>query len=207
MTFKAWFAWIGSAAVLATPGASLAQTYPGAGAYPGMPGAAVQQPQVPAAITQPMALTDAKVEGFFAAMKDLEALGADANANVGADPSRPQAFAQGLQVSSEGMAILQKHGFEDVTEFQRVGFNAAMAHSVLEQGGKAAVDAKLKKADADQAKALEKLKQQVSPEQYEMMKGHIGGAMNTAKIMQDVPEGNVELMTKYSEQMADLGKD
>lgn len=206
MSSRIWNLYIGVVAIPLLVGSVSAQPQGMPPGYPGMYGAGGKPPVLASEITKPVELTDGQVSGFFAAMGDLEALGADAAGSTGPNPSKPEAFAAGLRVSGESMAILQKHGFTDTTDFQRVGYNVAMAYSVLEQGGKAAMDAELEKAEADQAKALAKMKEHLTPEQYKVMEQQLGQAMGTAKTMHDVPESNVELMKKYSEQMENLGK-
>jgi hypothetical protein len=196
---------IGIAVVCTLAGSALGQAPP-SGAYPGMYGGGAKPGGPPPEVTQPMTLTDAQVQGFFAAANELKALGEEAGANGGADASNPEAFARSLRVSNQGMAILQKHGFKDPAEFQRVGYNAAMAYGIVEQGGKQAMDAKLREAETEQAKAMEEMQRQMSPQQFEMMKGHLGAAMGMAKSMQDVPESNIELMKKYGDQMENLSK-
>jgi hypothetical protein len=150
--------------------------------------------------TQPMTLTDAKLGAFFDAMDDFRALGSQSTG----DPSRPEAFARALGASHQSDEILHKHGFGDVGEFQRVAYNAAMAYGVLQKGGKAAVNEELEKAKADQALAIEKMREQLSPEQVKMIQGQMDAALATAGKMQDVPEENLALMKKYGDRMAKL---
>lgn len=173
-------------------GVALGQTAAPAGVHPGAAGE----------YTQPMTLTDAKLGGFFDAMDEFRALG---NKTAGGDPSRPEAFARALGVSNESDAILRKHGFADLGEFQRVAYNASMAYGVLEKGGKEAVRKKLEAAKADQARAMEKMRAQLSPEQMMMISGQMEAGMAMAGKMQDVPDENLELMKKYRERMAKLG--
>ena len=90
-------------------------------------------------VMKPMTLTDAQVGGFLAAVDELRTL----SGWKGADPSKPMAVAQALQVSDETTAILNKHGFANHTEFQRVAYNASIAYAVLKEGGKATMRRKL----------------------------------------------------------------
>jgi hypothetical protein len=146
------------------------------------------------------------MQGFFAALDEFKASGADAAAQGVRNPSHPAAFAAGLQAAAESTPILQKHGFKDATDFQRVGYNAAMAYTILQQGGKDAMAEKVKKAEAEQAKVLEKLKGQVSAEQYASLEQQLNTAMGAARSTKDVPDSNIELVKKYRERMENLGK-
>ena len=173
-------------------------------------GAALGQSAPPAAMQagtatdymEPMTLTDAKVGAFFAAVEEYRALG---DKTAAADPSRPEAFARALGASKDSEGILKKHGFADVGEFQRVAYNAAMAYGVLQKGGKEAVKERLDEAKTDQARAMEKMAQQLSPEQMKMVASQMEAGLAMAGKMQDVPEENLELMKKYRERMAKLG--
>jgi hypothetical protein len=159
------------------------------------------------AAMQPMPLTDAQLQGFFDAVDELKKLGELESVKPGARKGEAQAFAQGLRVSGASQAVLKANGFADVAQFQRVGYNAALAYGVLEQGGKEAVAAKMAKAKAQQAQALDKLRQHMSPEQIQAMAGQMQGAMAMAESIQDVPPQNVELMKKYADRMEALGAD
>jgi len=163
-------------------------------AQPGMP---------PEAISKPMTLEESQLQGFLAAVTDLKALGTEAGgwqANMG----RPEALMRGLQLSSAAQAVLQKHGIQDVTEFQRIGYNAAMAYGVLQNGGKASMAKDLAKAKAEQAKALEQMRQHLSPEQLKALESQMNAGMAMAGSLQDVPEANLELVKKYRTQMDSL---
>lgn len=185
------------AAVLAVAGAVTAQA-------PGMPSSEMNKGLAPE-VQEKMDLTDAQVKGFFDASDDLRAAGEKANAG-GKPASDPAAFAKGLALSQESVAIIEKHGFKDATEFQRVGYNAAMAYSVLKQGGKEAVKAKLDKAEVQQKQTMERLKATLSPDQFKLFESQAGMALANARTMQDVPEGNIEIMKKYQSRMEHLGK-
>ncbi|HYD46883.1 MAG TPA: hypothetical protein VEB21_00980 [Terriglobales bacterium] len=170
-------------------------------------GAGHAAPAMPAApIMQPMVLTESKLDGFFAAVEDLQKLSEKTGAVSRLNPNNPTAFGAALSASGETGSIIQKHGFADVTEFQRVGFNAALANAVLDKGGKDAVDAEIAKAKAEQAKALDGMRAQLNPEQLKMMEAQMASGMAISSAMQDVPPGNVELIKKYSAKMKSLGK-
>ena len=148
------------------------------------------------AVAQPVTLTEAQVKGFFDAMDALRAMGASKRTTK-AELSKPEAFATALQVSGEGKSILVKNGFADVREFQRVGYNVAMAYGVLQRGGVAPTAKKLEKSKAQQAKVMEKLRAHLSPEQLKQLSAQMDGAMKMAETMQDVPPENVELLKQY----------
>lgn len=156
-------------------------------------------------VMKPMTLTAAQVDGFFAAVGELRAFGDKKSAWKGADPSKPMAMAQALQVSDETTAILSKHGFANHTEFQRVAYNASMAYAVLKEGGKETMRKKLDASKAEQERAMAKLKDRLTPEQLAMLSGKLNDALQALSIMQDVPDQNVVLMKKYRDRMAKLG--
>ena len=171
-------------------------------------GAAAQgHPPLTSPITQPLTLSEAQVTEFFAAVEDLQAYSDRKQAGwKGADPSKPMAMAGAMQVSQETTAIVQKHGFKNHTEFQRVAYNASMAYAVLQEGGKEAMQKKMDQANAEQEKAMEQLRARLSPEQAEMLAAQMKTAMQAAAGMTAVPEANIELMKKYSDRMAKLGE-
>ncbi len=165
---------------------------------------AYEEPPAGDAFMRPMTLTDAKLRAFFDAVDELGALASDAAAGSVA-PTRPEAFAQALHVSGASTAILEKHGFQDATEFQRVGYNAALAYGVLKDGGKEAVAKKMAAAEAQQAAAMAKMREQLPPEQAAMIEAQAKAGMAMARGMRDVPDENLELMKKYRDRMARLG--
>lgn len=156
-----------------------------------------------AAIMKPMPLSEAKLQSFLATVTELKGLGQEAE-GWQAGMGKPEAMLRGLQLSSAAQGVLQKHGFSDITEFQRVGYNAAMAYAVLQNGGKEALAKNVDKAKAEQAKALEKMRQHLGPEQLKMLEGQMNAGMAMAGSMQDVPEANLTLIEKYREQMDGL---
>jgi len=184
---------------------AFAQGNPGAG-MSGMGVPAANSPAGNPEITKPLVLTEAQVKGFLDAIDALRLTGSDTSKRLGADPSKPAAFAAGMQLTAETQAILKSNGFADVTEFQRVGYNAALAYGVLKEGGKEAVAKKMAKAKAEQAKAMEQMRQQLGDEQAKVLSAQMGAGFAMAESLQDVPEENVALVTKYADRMANLSK-
>lgn len=162
-------------------------------------------PPMVSPVAQPMTLTEDQVTGFMSAVEDLQTMADKKSGWKGADPSKPMAMAGALQVSDETNAILQKHGFQSSLDFQRVAYNASMAYAVLKEGGKEAMQKKIDGAKAEQEKAMEQMRARLSPEQAKMLSAQLEGAMKAAGSMNDVPDGNIELMKKYSDRMAKLG--
>lgn len=204
-----WIARIGAIGVLGMAGAALAQGYPGVppGAAPGsMPNDDMNK-GLPPQVQQTMELTDAQVKGFFDASDALRAAGNAAAAGNDATSGSPAQIAKGLALNEQSLAIIKKYGFKDATEFQQVGYNAAIAYGVLQQGGKEAVKAKLDKAEAQQKATMEKLRAQVGEEQFKLFQKHASQALSTARTMQDVPDGNIVIMKKYEERMKNLGNE
>jgi hypothetical protein len=153
---------------------------------------------------EPMTLTEAQLNGFFAAIDELRTLGDQTW--KGGDPSKPAAMAQALQVSNETAAIVHKHGFTNPSEFQRVAYNAALAYAVLKEGGKEAMAKKLDAAKAEQDKAMAKMREHMSPDQVQALAPVMEAAMKSAGAMRDVPDENIALMQKYRERMEKASK-
>jgi len=153
-------------------------------------------------MTQPMTLTDAQLKGFFDVMDELRAKGQATGTNV----NQPSAFAQGLQLSQESQAALQSHGFTSPAEFQRVAYNAALAYGVLNQGGKEAVRRKVAAAKAEQQQAMDKMRQQLPPDQLKMLTAQMAQGLAAAEAMENVPDQNLMLMQKYRDRMTKLTK-
>ena len=158
-------------------------------------------------VADPIVLTEAQLQGFFAAVKEMKTLGKDARAFTNLDPGKPQAMAKGMELSAEAQAVLAKNGFKDALEFQRVGYNAALAHAVLTKGGKKAVVKELEKSEAQQAKAMEQMKAHMSDEQIAALKGQMNAGMGMANSMKNVPDRNVELIAKYRGEMEALNRE
>lgn len=190
------------AAVLALPAFAAAQNVP-PGAMPGMPGGAAV-PALDPAVMKTTTLTDAQVQGFIGAMEDFDALSKKEGGKRKINPSDPADVARAAGNTAEAKAILDKHGFSDLTSFQTVAYNAAMAYSVLQQGGKEVVTQKLDEAKVQQEKAMKQMQQHLSPEQLKAIQGHIGAGMAIADNMRDVPDENLVLMEKYRPQMEKL---
>ena len=198
MKITRWLSAIATVTWLCLSGSALAQ------GQPGMPQADVNKGLAPE-VEEKMDLTDAQVKGFLDAADELRKAGEFAVAG-GKSPANPTQFVKGLPTSQEALAIIQKNGFKDITEFQRVGYNAAVAYNVVRQGGKEAVKARLDKFEPQQKATLEKLRAQLKPEQFALLVDQAARSLQATKAMQDVPDGNVELMKKYGDRMANLRK-
>ena len=170
------------------------------------PGALAGVPGVDPEIAKPMVLTDAQVNGFLGVVEGFDAMEKRSDERSKRDPAKPADLTRDLADSAEAEAMLGKHGFSDPVEFQRVASNASMAYAVLEQGGKKVVQQKLSDAKSKQAKAMEQMKQHLSPEQLKAMQGQMNAGMAIADSMGDVPDENVTLMEKYRDRMAKLSK-
>lgn len=148
----------------------------------------------PPSYTQPMVLSDAQVQGFLGAMKDLQALEGRSSWTMSGKAGR---VVQGMQFNAEARSILEKHGFADEEQFRRVAYNTAMAHGVIEQGGKEKLKKDLDQSARQQAAAMESLKGHMSPEQLKALQGHAAASMAMVGTMTDVPEENLALVKKY----------
>lgn len=185
------------AAMLGIVGSTAVQAQPG---VPQPPRGSEMNPGMAPEVMQPMTLTDEKVKSFFDAADELRAKAKEAK-DAGAAASNPAAAAKGTQLSAENLAIITKHGFKDATEFQQVGYNVGMARSVLQQGGKEAVKKRLDKAQAEQAKTIDKMRGQLTPEQLKLLESQGGAAVSRGRAMESIPDGNLEIVKKYEDRM------
>ena len=156
-------------------------------------------------VEQKLDLTDAQVKGLLDATDELRKAG-EYSKDGGKSPGNPTQFVKGLPTSQKALPIIEKNGFKDITEFQRVGYNAAIAYNVMRQGGKEAIKARLEKSEAQRKATVEKLRVQLEPEQFALLEAQAAKSLQAQRAMQDVPERNVELMKKYGDRMAKLGK-
>lgn len=157
-----------------------------------------------AGITKPMLLSDSQVRGFLDAVDAFRKTGDESTQRLGADPSKLDTAAEALQVTAEAQGILTKHGFASYTDFQRVAYNSAMAYGIAKEGGKEALKNKMEKAKAEQAKAMEALKQQLGAEQAKQIAAQMGAAMGAMDGYLQVPDENITLLKKYAERMDKL---
>jgi hypothetical protein len=157
------------------------------------PSASASDPQVLAAgMVRPVQLTERDVESFLGAARDLHQLGLRVDDERNDDPSSVTSFAEGLKLNAEAMGILRRHGF-DLPRFQQVTYSVMMAA--------AAGEMEPNTASADMNAQLEAMKAKLSPEQYEQMKQATAGATATMKALSEQPEGNIELVKRYKEQI------
>jgi hypothetical protein len=197
MQIKRWLVNAATAAVLGLAGSAAGQTQMGVPQAAQPPRGLEMNPGMAPEAMEPMTLTDEKVKAFFDAADELAAKGKEAKGEGGSTA----ATAKGVQLSAESLAIITKHGFKDATEFQRVGYNVGMARSVLMQGGKEEVKKRLDKAQAEQAKTVDRMRGQLTPEQLKLLEGQGGAAVGRARAMENVPDANLEIVKKYEDRM------
>ncbi|HYD48971.1 MAG TPA: hypothetical protein VEB21_11515 [Terriglobales bacterium] len=155
-------------------------------------------------VIEPITLTEPKLKSFFDAYNQIQAKNKTALAAT--DPGNPAAFARGLKFSGDTEKILLKNGFKTLTEFQQVGYNAAMAYSILKEGGKEAVQRRINDSKDRQAQELDKMKSHLTPEQLKALEGQLNASLGVMANVEKVPEGNIELIKKHEAKMAKLGQ-
>lgn len=156
------------------------------------------------AVMQPMELTETQVQGLIAAMKAFRELGDEAENLQTGEGTDPAAFVTAMQFSERARDILRKNGFKDPTEFQKVTYNTFMALGVLQRGGTEAIKQEMAAAKAEQAAALEQIRQHLPPEQAKLLEEQAGIGMAVAESAQNVPERNLSLVKQYREQIEGL---
>lgn len=200
MQMNRWLVKVAVAAVLGTVGSSPAWAQMGKPMAPQVPRGSEMNPGLSPKVMQPMTLTDDQVKNFFDAAEEMRA---KADAEKAAGTEKP---AKGAEMSAEHLAIITKHGFKDAVEFQQVGYNIGMARSVLQQGGKAEVKKRLDKAQAEQAKTVDKVRGQLSPEQLKTLEGQSSAAISRAREMESIPDSNLDIVKKYENRMKPAAK-
>ena len=151
---------------------------------------------------EPMALSDAKLDAFFAAAEEIRSSGA----LLGVDPTRPDELAREIGAARDADATGRKHGLAGAEELQRVAYNASLAYGALVNGGTEALRRRIEKVKVDQARTLSKMRQgSSSREQLERIAGQMRAGVAIFERMRDVPDGNPERMEKYRERLIDLG--
>jgi hypothetical protein len=143
-----------------------------------------------ASMTEPMELSEKDIEQFLTVLEELKSLGerygddGDLN-NVGA----------AIMANHTAHAIVRKHGFADLIQFQRVAYNiqAAMAaNAMAETGGDMAPD----------RKQLETMKAQLPKEQYDML---VKAQEQMSSMVAGQPAGNRELVARYADRIETAG--
>ena len=146
---------------------------------------------------QPMELEERDVERFISVLQEFDRIGVKLDEKVGENPSDISRVFQGLGANAEAMAVLRDHDL-DVTTFQQLGMSVMMAAAASE----------LKDESPDMAAQqaqLQEMKATLPPAQYEAMMN----AQKTAEAMMgsimNQPAGNVELVTRYRDQLEAIG--
>jgi hypothetical protein len=164
--------------------------------------AAPAAPAVPTVASLPALkkLSEDELTRLLAAVKELRALDAQEPWSKVRSGTAGN-FSKGPVVSAAVGEILRKNGFKDEAEFRSVGYNAALAYSVVKEGGKEGVAKRLKSADEQQARAMEQIAKKLPPDQVEKLKAQLASTMATQRALRDVPDDNVTLVGKYRSQM------
>lgn len=146
----------------------------------------------------PIALREADITGMISVLPQLNALGVRADLAAADDPT---GLTQGMQINTEAMALLKKHGFT-MDHFQKSLYSVGMALMALESD----IDTEeMAEAKIETERALAEMQDQLSPEQLAMLRQQLGSAMDSAmgalSQMQNQPPGNLELVKKYRTQL------
>ncbi|MCA9762405.1 MAG: hypothetical protein KC544_04665 [Gemmatimonadetes bacterium] len=161
----------------------------GASDTPGPDAAAMQAATAGAMapITEPIALSESDMERFVAVLGELKELGEsvrplrEAGTDLGA----------GLAANAEAMAILRRHDFDDLRDFQQVGYSIASAIGAAELAGR----------EDEMAAAREKMeamKGSMPKAQYDAMMQAQGMATG---MVSNQPDGNVALVQRWRDRL------
>jgi hypothetical protein len=159
--------------------------------------ALAQSPAGPADRRPLRPLTDSEVTRYVAALAELVKLGDDTHGALGADPGKARAFATGLAANQRMQKAIESRGFTLET-FVDVHWNTMMAYAALELTKH---EGEMAKARKDQGAALEKMRAQMPPEQFEQMKRSMSGMTALFDAYRDVPPGNIALAKKHQAQL------
>ena len=143
------------------------------------------------------ALTDAEMTRYIAALDELVKLSDDSRGALGTDPNKAHAFATGLAANQKMQGVLASRGFTSES-FVDVHWNTMMAYAALELEKH---EGEMAKARKEQAAALEQMRAQMPPEQFEQMKRSMSGMTAIFDAYRDVPPANVALVKKHREQL------
>ena len=138
-------------------------------------------------------LSEGEMTGYLKALRELVALGEGAETRLGANPSEAHQLAAGMQYSEEMKAAITSNGLTPES-FGSVHHNAMMAYAALQMGERSA---EMEAAQKQQAEAMEAMRAQMPPEQYEQIVKQMAGAQTLMQAYRDVPPSNVALVRKY----------
>lgn len=173
-------------------------------AAPAAPAAAAPASAKPI-FAESVPLTEEKLKTMFTAVKDLRTESAKIQQPHPLDAQKPISFAQEIVAFGGASAVLKKHGFASVAEFQKVVYSAAIAHTVNEAGGKKVLKEKISAAKKQSDAALEQLRKQLPEAQAQAIASQMTVDLLPLGDIDSVPDANLELVKKHSTEMKKLG--
>lgn len=147
---------------------------------------------------EPVTLREQDVERFVTVMREFKRLGLETSKSAGDPGSSVTGMASAWGANREAMAILRTNDF-DLPRFQQVTYSIMMAMAASEMEGKS-MDTQ------GSAAQLEAMKGKVPPETYEAMKKAQAQATQMNQSMQNQPEGNIELVKRFKEDIESLNR-
>ena len=146
----------------------------------------------------PRALDEVELTRYIATLRELVKLGDELGTGLAPDPSGDASLATGMAYSEKMRTAIESRGFTPES-FADVHWNTMMAYMAIELEGQ---QAELEKAREEQQAALEAMKEQLSPEQFEQLKKSMAGAQSVFDAYEQVPPGNVALVKKHRAEIA-----
>jgi hypothetical protein len=134
-------------------------------------------------------LTEADLDHLLSAARELRQLGIESKLEDG-ESGTVRAFA----TNREALAILDRNGFT-VERFEKVLGSVGFALAALEAREKGG------DGQAKQEQALEKMKGQLSPEQYAALSQQMQGASAMMQKIQDQPQQNLDLVAAHKDEI------
>jgi hypothetical protein len=142
-------------------------------------------------------LSDAEMTRYIATLDELVKLSDDSHTALGPDPSQARVFATGLAANQQMQSAIESHGFT-LESFVDVHWNTMMAYAALELEKR---EGEMTKARKEQEAALEQMRAQMPPEQFEQMKRSMAGMTAIFDTYRDVPPANLALVRKHRKQL------
>ena len=153
-----------------------------------------QVPGQPPMDMEPINLTADIMERFITATTKLSELGLETAASELSNPNDPEQMAELMQRGSKAMQIMADNGF-DIMNFQQVAYTIGLAVGAVQMGEN---EVQMNMA----RQQLEAMKSTMSEEDYQQA---LQGMEGLQKMYADQPEGNVDLVKKYWDELMALG--
>ena len=139
-------------------------------------------------------VSESEMGRYLKSIEKLVALGAEAQ--LEADPGQRWVYSDPM------VRAITDNGFDEVS-FTQVHWNVMMGYMALEME---AHQPDIDRARQKQAVEMEKMREHMSPEQFEQMKKSLSGVLEMANLYSDVPPENIALVKRHKAELDKLWK-